>query len=241
MSQTEKSTDFGIIAAMEQEAAGMIALMENRKETVIGPFTYHSGELYGRTVCLLQCGIGKVNAAVGAALMIRQWNPRQVLNTGSAGGFHSELNIGDIVLSEEVLHHDADGEVFGYKPGQVPGMPETFKGDPALLNCARPLRCEDESIRIMGGIIASGDAFISKPEQVQRIREVFPQVAAAEMEAAAVAQTCHLLDTPFLIIRSISDVVGDEDNHMAFDEFLPIAARNSLDIVAKIIKSFNRQ
>ena len=239
MSRPESQTDFGIIAAMEQEAAEMIALMENREEMSIGPFNYHNGTVYGKRVCLLQCGIGKVNAAVGAALMIRQWNPRHILNTGSAGGFHSELHIGDIVLSEEVLHHDADAEVFGYKPGQVPGMPESYKGDPALLKCALPLHCEDASVRMIGGVIASGDAFISKPEQIQRIRTVFPQVAAAEMEAAAIAQTCHLLNTPFLIIRSISDVVGDEDNHMDFDEFLPIAARNSLDIVAKIIKSFD--
>ncbi len=241
MSQIEKNTDYGIIAAMEQEAEGMIRLLKDRKETAIGPFNYHTGTLYGKSVCLLQCGIGKVNAAVGAALMIRQWNPRQILNTGSAGGFHRELHIGDIVLSREVLHHDADAQVFGYKPGQIPRMPETFRGDPALLSCAAGLQCRDESVRMIEGIIASGDAFISRPEQVQRIREVFPRVAAAEMEAAAIAQTCHLMETPFLIIRSISDVVGDEDNHMAFDEFLPIAARNSLDIVEKIIKSFERQ
>ncbi|MDC7233785.1 MAG: 5'-methylthioadenosine/adenosylhomocysteine nucleosidase [Spirochaetales bacterium] len=231
-------TDVGIIAAMEEEAAGLIARMENRSEEIRGSFTYHLGILDGKSVCLLQCGIGKVNAAVGTALMLNEWTPSYILNTGSAGGFNPELTIGDIVLSDEVLHHDADAVVFGYAPGQVPGMPHAYKGDRALLDCAAALRCEDSSVRLIRGTIASGDSFISREEQIQRIQTEFPGVDAAEMEAAAVAQSCHLFKTPFLIIRSISDVVGDEDNHMSFDEFLPVAARNSVDIVGKIIKSF---
>ncbi len=231
--------DAGIIAAMEAEAAGLIARMENRSEEKIGSFTFHLGVIDGKNICLLQCGIGKVNSAVGAALMIREWNPVYILNSGSAGGFHKDLTIGDIVLSEEVLHHDADACVFGYVPGQVPGMPETYKGDRELLAFASGLKCEDPSVHLKSGVIASGDSFISQDEQIKRIQTVFPRVACAEMEAAAIAQTCHLFEIPFLIIRSISDVVGDEDNHMSFDEFLPVAAKNSLDIVGKIIKDFS--
>ncbi len=171
--------------------------------------------------------------------MIREWSPVYILNTGSAGGFHSELKIGDIVLSTEVLHHDADARVFGYVSGQVPGMPPTYKGDPDLIALGGTLKSADPQVRILKGVIASGDSFISREDQIQKIQSEFPQVAAAEMEAAAIAQACHLFQTPFLIIRSISDVVGDQDNHISFDEFLPIAARNSLDIVVKIIKSYN--
>jgi adenosylhomocysteine nucleosidase len=231
-------TELGIIAAMEEEASGLIRIMEKRKEEIRGSFTYHTGTLFGKSVCLLQCGIGKVNAAVGTALMISEWSPSYILNTGSAGGFHKDLKIGDIVLSDEVIHHDADAEVFGYKPGQVPGMPVSFHGDRALLNCALKLKTHDPSVHLISGVIASGDAFISKEDQITRIQTIFPQVAACEMEAASVAQTCHLFQTPFLIIRSISDVVGDKDNHMSFDEFLPVAARNSVDIVGKIIKTY---
>jgi len=233
-------TDLGIIAAMEEEARGLIALMEEKTEAVRGSFTYVSGRLFGKSAVLLQCGIGKVNAAVGTALMISEWAPAYILNTGSAGGFRKGLKIGDIILSEEVLHHDADAEVFGYAPGQVPGMPVTFRGDGGLLACALNQKPENPEVHLTGGIIASGDAFISRDDQIGRIKDVFPLVAACEMEAAAVAQTCHLFKTPFLIIRSVSDVVGDEDNHMAFDEFLPIAARNSMDIVGKIIKAYKQ-
>ncbi len=230
--------DAGIIAAMEQEAAGLIDRMENRTEEKRGPFVFHLGAIDGKSVCLLQCGIGKVNSAVGAALMIQEWSPSYILNSGSAGGFHWDLTIGDIVLSDEVLHHDVDACVFGYVPGQVPGMPATYKGDRALLEFAAGLECEDKSVHLKSGVIASGDSFISQDDQIKRIKTLFPKVACGEMEAAAIAQTCHLLETPFLIIRSISDVVGNEDNHLSFDEFLPIAAKNSLDIVGKIIKNF---
>jgi len=236
-----KNADLGIIAAMEEEAEGLISQMENRTQEIRGSFTYHRGELFGKSAVLLQCGIGKVNSAVGTALMISEWSPAYILNTGSAGGFRKGLTIGDIVLSEEVIHHDVDAEVFGYAPGQVPGMPEGYRGDPGLLACALGLKPENPEVHLTGGVIASGDSFISKEEQIARITKVFPRVAACEMEAAAVAQTCHLFKTPFLIIRSISDVVGDEDNHMSFDEFLPLAARNSMDIVGKIIKAYKNQ
>ena len=234
-------TDIGIIAAMEQEAEGLIGMMEDRTDTVRGSFTYHAGRLFGKSAVLLQCGIGKVNAAVGTALMITEWSPSYILNTGSAGGFRKGLAIGDIVLSEEVIHHDADAEVFGYAPGQVPGMPAAFKGDPRLLDCALGLTPEDPTVHLSRGVIGSGDSFISRDDQIDRLKKTFPRVAACEMEAAAVAQTCHLFQIPFLIIRSISDVVGDEDNHVSFDEFLPVAARNSMDIVGKIIKAFGRE
>ena len=132
----------------------MIALMENREETAIGPFVYHTGRLDDKSVCLLQCGIGKVNAAVGAALMIRTWNPQRILNTGSAED--STVTCASEISScpKRVLHHDADAEVFGYKPDRSPECPKPTGGDEALLACARSLRCEDESVRIIGGVIA---------------------------------------------------------------------------------------
>jgi len=234
-----RKAEIGIIAAMKEEALGLIELMKDRTELVRGSFTFHSGKLLGKSVILLQCGIGKVNAAVGTALMIGEWSPSYILNTGSAGGFREGLKIGDIVLSEEVLHHDVDAEVFGYDPGQVPGMPTAYLAEGSLLKCALKLKPESPEVHLSKGVIASGDSFISRDQQVNRIKEIFPRVAACEMEAAAVAQTCHLFKIPFLIIRSISDVVGDKNNHMSFDEFLPIAARNSMDIVCKIIKAYS--
>ena len=232
-------TDAGIIAAMEEECEGLISRMSGREETRIGPFTYHTGTLEGRRICLLKCGIGKVNAAVGTAMMIERWNPGYMINTGVAGGFSENLKVGDIVLSDKVIHHDADAVVFGYVPGQIPGMPEHYEGDHALLSHAASLTPADPSVHLIPDLIASGDSFIHRDEQIEQIRKRHPDVAAVEMEAAGIAQACHLFEIPFLIIRSLSDVVGDTDNQLTYDEFLPLAARNSMDMVLKILRTFN--
>lgn len=226
----------GIIAAMEEECKGLISLMQDRNETQIGSFIFHTGVLEGKTSCLLQCGIGKVNAAVGTALMIHSWHPSYILNTGVAGGFLPTLKIGDIVLSTEVLHHDVDVTIFDYKIGQLPGGPETYLADEKLLKIASALTPQDPGIHLIPGKIASGDIFVHKDEQIQKIRKDFSDVAAVDMESAAIAQVCHSFRTPFLIIRSISDVTGDEENHISYDEFMPIAAKNSIDMVRKILK-----
>lgn len=233
-----KKIEVAIIAAMEEECKSLIALMKEHSETVIGTFTFHLGLLENKQICLLQCGIGKVNAAIGTALLLNNWTPDYLINTGVAGGFQSSLSIGDIVLSTEVLHHDADATVFGYIPGQIPGMPETFLSDKKLLSHSQLLNPADSSVTLVPGIIASGDAFIHRDEQVDYIRKEFPNAAAVDMESAAIAQGCFIFNIPFLIIRSISDVTGDNDNHISYDEFMPIAARNSIDIVRKILTSY---
>ncbi len=231
------SVEYGIIAAMEEECKGLIQLMESREETPMGPFLFHRGTLAGKSVCLLQCGIGKVNAAVGTALMIQNWSPEKLINTGVAGGFLETLKIGDIVLSTEVVHHDVDVTIFGYKKGQVPGDPEVYPADPQLLAAASALKPADESIRLVPGKIASGDIFVHTADHIETIRSGFADAAAVEMESAAIAQVCHAFKTPFLIIRSISDVTGDEENHVSYDEFMPEAARISIDMVLKILKN----
>ena len=231
------AVEYGIIAAMEEECKGLIHLMEKREETTVGPFVFHSGILGGQTVSLLQCGIGKVNAAVGTALMIEKWAPRKILNTGVAGGFLPSLKIGDIVLSTEVCHHDVDVTIFGYKTGQLPGGPETYQADQELLKKTSTLKPADPAIHLIPGKIASGDIFVHRDEQVEKIRKDFQGIAAVEMESAAIAQVCHAFSVPFLVIRSISDVTGDEENHVSYDEFMPVAAKNSIDMVLKILNN----
>ena len=230
------SADVGIIAAMEDECRELIQLLENREAREIGPYTFYTGKLQNRDICLLQCGIGKVNAAVGTALMIENWQPRNIINTGVAGGFLPSLKIGDIVLSTDVLHHDVDVTIFGYRKGQLPGAPESFRADADLLSKASSLKPEDPSIKLIPGRIASGDIFVHLDQQVEKIREDFDDIAAVEMESAAIAQVCHSFKIPFLIIRSISDITGDKENHVSYEEFMPLAAKNSIDMIMKILK-----
>ena len=119
----------GVIGAMEIEVVRLRALLSDKNEHQKGGFVFYTGKLNGNDIILLQSGIGKVNAAIGAAIMIDNFIPDFVINTGAAGGFPGELKVGDIVISNELIHHDMDCTVFGYKNGQVPGMPASFVAD----------------------------------------------------------------------------------------------------------------
>ncbi|WP_262365262.1 5'-methylthioadenosine/S-adenosylhomocysteine nucleosidase, partial [Vibrio cholerae] len=126
----------GIIGAMQQEVAILKDLIEDVQEVNQAGCTFYSGQIQGVDVVLLQSGIGKVSAALGTALLISQYAPDVVINTGSAGGFDASLNVGDVVISSEVRHHDADVTAFGYEIGQMAGQPAAFKADEKLMTVA---------------------------------------------------------------------------------------------------------
>ena len=115
-------------------------------------------------------------------------------------------------------------------------MPPFYSADPALLTRAGNVVPDDEGVRVKTGLIVSGDSFIHEPDEAQRILAVFPKALAGEMEAAAVAQTCFLFDIPFVIARSVSDVIGSGGNAMEYEEFLPLAASRSVDFVMKMLE-----
>lgn len=224
----------GIIGAMEPEIALLKAQIRNSQTKEIGGYNFIIGELSGRQVVLVQSGIGKVAAAVATTLMISQFKPDCIINTGSAGGFDPELNVGDIVISTEVRHHDVDVTAFGYEIGQVPQMPPAFIANPTLVNAA------EQSIASLGfcktkkGLIATGDSFMCDPDRIATTRQHFPAMLAVEMEGAAIAQSCHMLNTPFVVIRSLSDIAGKESPE-SFEAYLEIASKNSSAMVQKLL------
>ena len=167
-------------------------------------------------------------------LLLNNFKPDVVLNTGSAGGFHESLEVGTVVISNEVRHHDVDVTAFGYEHGQVPGQPAAYPADLRLVDVARAAVEEIGAHAHATGLIASGDTFMSDADHVEKVKETFPTMIAAEMEASAVAQVCHQFGTPFVVIRALSDIAGKESS-ISFDEFLPVAARHSTDIVLKVI------
>ncbi|CWP08263.1 putative nucleoside phosphorylase [Neisseria meningitidis] len=181
-------------------------------------------------------GIGKVNAAVATAWIIREFAADCVINTGSAGGLGKGLKVGDVVIGTETAHHDVDVTAFGYAWGQVPQLPARFASDGILIEAAKRAARTFEGAAVEQGLIVSGDRFVHSSEGVAEIRKHFPEVKAVEMEAAAIAQTCHQLETPFVIIRAVSDS-ADEKADISFDEFLKTAAANSAKMVAEIVKS----
>lgn len=234
----------GIIGAMEDEVTLLRAAMEGAGQETTGGFDFITGTLEGKPVTLLRCGIGKVNAAVGCALLINRHRPDFVINTGSAGGIHPGLNFGDAVISDGLVYHDVDVTAFGYAPGQLPKLPPLFPVPEDLVRRAEQavdgLKREGllpPSFNHIRGLIGSGDVFIHQPEQIAAIRRSFPAVLAVEMEGAAIAQACFLFKTPVLIIRALSDIAGVE-SPVKFDEFLPIASKHSGDIVRRIVRDF---
>jgi adenosylhomocysteine nucleosidase len=232
----------GIIGAMDDEVLFLRESMEAATTLAIGGFEFFQGTLEDKNVVLLRCGIGKVNAAVGCALLINTFKPALVINTGSAGGINPALHFGDAIISTGLVYHDVDVTAFGYAPGQLPGQPQVFPVDEALVLRAEQAVDELKREKVLPpdfnhcrGLIGSSDTFMHESERIAAMRRLFPNIAAVEMEGAAIAHCCCLFSVPALVIRALSDIAGAE-SPLKFDEFLPIASRRSSEIVRRIVK-----
>lgn len=203
-----------IINAMEKEHAQLTATLSDKRETRDGAFTFTEGELNGHRLVLAVSGIGKVNAAAGAVELIRRYRPDALLNTGVAGGIGPGLSVMDVVVGRRTIYHDVDcgPDVL---PGQLFGMPPCYEADPALYETAMRLR--PGGTKLCGGLICTGDQFITSPRQAEEIRRKQPEGLAVDMESCAIAQVCYLYKVPFLSFRIISDTPGVK-NH--FDQYL---------------------
>ncbi|MCU5746416.1 5'-methylthioadenosine/S-adenosylhomocysteine nucleosidase [Staphylococcus sp. SQ8-PEA] len=227
----------GIIGAMEEEVNILKSKIKNLEQLNIAHVKFFRGELNGREIVLSQSGIGKVNVAISTTLLIKEFQPDLIINTGSAGALDSSLNIGDVVVSENVTYHDADARAFGYELGQIPQMPALYKANEMLLDYTIETIKEEKQIAKQG-LIVSGDSFIGTNEQRQAIKSSFPNALAVEMEATAIAQTCYQFDIPFIITRAISDLANGEAE-LSFEAFLEKAAVVSSKIVENLIGKIN--
>lgn len=221
---------------MEEE----IALLQQKAiitdtEQIIG-LTFYKGTLHDKKVVFVKSGIGKVNAALCTQILIDCFAVDCVINVGVAGAVYKELSIGDIVISKDAVQHDMDTSVFGDPIGIIPRMEESyFKADKTLIELAQ--KCSmalTSKAKIFLGRIASGDQFISTPQGKQKIWDTV-QGYCAEMEGAAIAHACYLNQIPFVIIRSISDDAEDKA-HIAYEQFVKIAAANSSELLEKMIE-----
>ncbi|WP_166423413.1 5'-methylthioadenosine/adenosylhomocysteine nucleosidase [Paraglaciecola sp. 20A4] len=227
-----------ILGAMDEEITLLKQSISDLIEHNHAHLTLYSGQLNGIDVVLVKCGIGKVAAAVATTIIVDKFSPDYVVNTGSAGGFDQALSIGDIVIASEVVHHDADLTHFGYALGQCAGMPETFVCDPILINAAEKAALSLGQVKTKSGLICTGDAFIGSDEAAAKLLAGFPTIAAAEMEGVAIGQTCHLLEVPFLVIRSLSDIAGKAST-VSFQTYLEQAAKHSALLVIEMISELN--
>ncbi|GLB58294.1 5'-methylthioadenosine/S-adenosylhomocysteine nucleosidase [Cytobacillus sp. NCCP-133] len=227
-----------IIGAMEEEVTLLRDKIEEKGQETIAGCEYTTGQMNGAEVVLLRSGIGKVNAAMSTAILLERFKPDYVINTGSAGGFHPDLNVGDVIISNEVRHHDVDVTAFGYEYGQVPQLPAAFEADRRLVQIAEACAKESGDIQVVRGLIATGDSFMNDPARVDYIRDKFTDLQAVEMEAAAIAQVSYQFDTPFVVIRSLSDIAGKESD-ISFEQFLEKAALHSATLVIKMVEAIN--
>ncbi|GAC24570.1 5'-methylthioadenosine/S-adenosylhomocysteine nucleosidase [Paraglaciecola mesophila KMM 241] len=223
-----------ILGAMDEEITLLKESISGLVEHQHAHLTLYTGQLKGADVVLVKCGIGKVAAAVATTIVVDKFAPDFVVNTGSAGGFDQALSIGDIVIANELVHHDADLTHFGYALGQCAGMPETYLCDAALIEAAEKSAITLGEAKTKRGLICTGDAFIGSDEAAAKLRSDFPAIAAAEMEGVAIGQTCHLLNVPFLVIRSLSDIAGKAST-VSFQTYLERAAKHSAMLVMEMI------
>lgn len=224
----------GIIGAMEPEVAILKGKLQNCETTTHAGYTFYQGQLNGNDVVIVQSGIGKVPAALATAILIDKFQPDYVVNTGSAGGFEQSLRVGDIVISSEVRYHDVDVTAFGYEIGQLPANPAAYIPHPELVAAAKVGINSLENIQTLVGLITTGDTFMTKDDDIAKARANFPTMAAVEMEGAAIANTCHQFNTPFVVIRSMSDIAGKE-SPSSFEAYLETASVNSSQLVVSMI------
>lgn len=227
----------GIIGAMEEEVAKLKENMQIQETSVIAGMEFCQGICEGQNVVIVRSGIGKVNAAVCTQILCDVFKVNAIINTGVAGSLKNEINIGDIVLSEDALQHDMDATGFGYDPGVIPRMEESiFKGDETLLKLAQKV-CQEVNpdIQVFRGRVVSGDQFISDHDVKQRIVNSFGGFCT-EMEGAAIAQTAWLNKIPYLVIRAISDKAGGSAE-MDYSEFEMKAIEHTVRLMTGMLRN----
>lgn len=223
----------GIIGAMESEMALLSASLNEAHETVQAGYQLQHGSLHGHEVLLARCGIGKVNAAALALLLVTR-GARRVIFTGVAGALDPTLAVGDLVISQDAVQHDVDVSALGYPPGQVPDEEFSWPADPQLISVAQAAAGTLAGVHSVTGRIASGDVFIADAANSARLFARF-EAACVEMEGAAVAQVCSRAGVPFVIIRSISDT-ADGQAETDFRQFSELAAERAHQVVTGMLQ-----
>ena len=229
----------GIIGAMEEEVRELIADMQECEMNEKASMKFYKGKLYGKDAVVVQSGIGKVNAAICTQILADCYHVDELINTGVAGSLDAEINIGDIVISTDAVHHDMDVSALGDPVGQVPRMDVfAFPADKELAEKAiQANKKANPEIRTFIGRVASGDQFISDNKKKHYLINEFDGYCA-EMEGAAMAQAAHLNQIPFIVLRAISDK-ADEETVVSYEEFEGKAAMHCAKIVEYMISNMH--
>ena len=230
----------GIIGAMELEVEELKSHMTDRKVTSRAGMDFCQGTLNGAQVVIVRSGVGKVNASICVQILADLFQVTHIINTGVAGSLNSKLEIGDIVISKDAVHHDMDVTPLGYEPGIVPQMAESyFKADEQMMALAQS-SCQkvNPDIHVLIGRVASGDQFITNKEVKKHLITTF-HADCVEMEGASIAHGCYLNQIPFVILRAISDKADDSGNfdyQIDYPTFEKSAAKHCATLVEKLVE-----
>lgn len=222
----------GIVIAMEKELRRVAALLSDAAEEDVHGRHFIMGRIGGNDVVLHQCGIGKVNAAVGTTELISHFSPDAVVSTGVAGGTATSLNVQEVVVSTETCYHDVYcGEELDY--GQIPGLPTRFAADKRLLGKAVTLDC---GTKVNHGLIVTGDWFVDSRDKMAAIVGKFPDAIAVDMESAAIAHVCHLRGVAFVSFRIISDIPLKDSKASQYFDFWERMADSSFNVTKAFLE-----
>jgi len=232
-----------LVAAMKEELDALLSVFpDHDARTHFNTQLFHA-QFGEQDLVIAQSGVGKVNAACTLSLLLSDFDPGCVINTGCAGGLHAHQQILDLVVPEEVVYTDVDVTPLGFAYGQMMGCEPRFRASPALLAKFQALVAESATPPTCHhGLLGSSDAFIYKPEQIALIRSRFnDEVQCVEMEGGAIAHTCTRFGVPFLILRALSDVPCKGDNALDFQNFLTRAAKNSAQLCLHLVMKLAQQ
>ena len=218
----------GIIGAMEPEVKALREVLEHPLSWEQSGALFISGSLGNHEVIVVQSGIGKVLASITTSVLIQQYKVNMVINTGTAGGIG-----GDLVVADKVAYYDVDATTFGYKIGQVPGMPLYFESSTYLKSEMLEASKKMNQTALVG-LIVSGDTFVSSPSKIYEIKAAFPDALAVEMEGAAIGHTAAQFGIPFLIVRAISDTADSEATE-THEEFVNRTGTLSAKLVIEFV------
>ncbi|MBE6737415.1 MAG: 5'-methylthioadenosine/adenosylhomocysteine nucleosidase [Ruminococcaceae bacterium] len=226
----------GIICAMELELQGLLEIIETENIVEKSGTTFYKGKIRNTDVVLVQCGIGKVSAAICTQMLIDFYSPAVIINSGVAGALSTDVTVGDVVIATAAVQHDFDCTAFGDPKGtlellgkRIVELPADEEISAKLFEAAKTL----EDTRAFRGIIATGDKFVADSEERLSIGKEFSALAC-EMEGGAMAQVCIRAGVPFAILRSISDDIG-HNTTVDFNEFKIMAAKKTIDVLSAVL------
>ncbi len=219
----------GLIVAMQKELDLLLGMLDEYTNTEVDGYVFYGGRIGATEIVAMSCGIGKVNAALGTTAMIDRFSPDVVINSGVAGGTGKGASILDVVLADRIAYHDVWCGP-GTEWGEAAGCPRFFE-------CPQPTKALAGRLGVKSGLVASGDIFVSRTEDVHRILELYPEAMAVDMESAAIAQACYRKSVPMYCIRVVSDTPGAADNISQYENFWNDAPLHTFETVKLLIET----